>query len=133
MVHDGARSLPLHAHERAYLCLLLDGSYEEEVARKLLSYRPMSLGIHPAEVEHRDRVGARGGLFFTLEAEHGFPAPAGPALLHGDEALWPMLRLHQEFRRWDHAPQPSRRAWQPKYRLSSTPAMEQPIAGRPPG
>jgi AraC family transcriptional regulator len=112
--HQSARVFPAHAHERAYVCLLLDGSYCEEFARHSLQHRSMSLSIHPAGMEHRDSVGARGGRFFILEIEDGRLSPTagpsgallGPSLLPGVEALGQVLRLYREFLRWDHCSAP---------------------------
>lgn len=112
--HHGARAFPAHVHERASFSLLLHGSYCEEIGRRSLPQRSMSLGFHPAGMEHKDSVGSRGGRFFILEIEGGARVhPGDPGRAHSDplllpsvELLGPVLKLYRESLRWDHCSAP---------------------------
>jgi AraC family transcriptional regulator len=67
--HEEPIRLPQHAHEAAYLCLLVDGSYQETFGRTTLMYRPFTLALHPSGLVHRDEIGAAGGRFFMVEID----------------------------------------------------------------
>ncbi len=67
LAHGSGRDLPGHRHEAAYFCLLVRGSYAEEIEGQTFSYRPFSVVFHPPDVFHRDRIGPGGALFFTIE------------------------------------------------------------------
>jgi AraC family transcriptional regulator len=102
VVHPVARALPEHHHALTYFCMLLYGNYAESVAGREFDYHPFEVGFHPAQIPHRDTVGARGGEFLCLEI-HAEPfAAAGvslrkdPALLPGDVSLQ-LLRVYRSF------------------------------------
>jgi AraC family transcriptional regulator len=69
VVHRAPRRLPEHSHEHAYFSLLLSGAYEERCGRRTLTYRPGSLGFHPPDLTHRDRLGEPGGRFLIAELD----------------------------------------------------------------
>jgi AraC family transcriptional regulator len=111
VVHDCARSLPEHAHARAYLCLLLSGSYSEQLGSRTFEHPAMGIVAHPHGVEHRDAVGERGGRFFVVEASDAALEAGGARIddvapVADPRVLWPMLRLFREFRRWDRCSAP---------------------------
>jgi AraC family transcriptional regulator len=101
--HASARVLPRHAHQRAFFSLLLSGAYEEETGGRVLAYRPGTLGFHPPELEHADRVGTHGARFFTVEVEAAWlervrelrPTAGMPVLLPA-EASWMARHLYRE-------------------------------------
>jgi AraC family transcriptional regulator len=102
--HMGAVRLPQHAHEASYFCLLLAGSYRETFGRTTLSYRPYTLGIHPAELVHHDEIGETGGRFFTVEIsacrlaairEGAPPVFLGPGEVRDATTVGMMIRLHR--------------------------------------
>lgn len=109
-LHHGARRrFPRHTHERAYFCLLLSGSYAEQVAGRPVEQRPLSLAFHPPALVHRDEVGERGARFFSLEVEDRWierlREEDRPDLSFGlaveGASLWLAVRLHTELRRFE--------------------------------
>jgi AraC-like DNA-binding protein len=105
VAHDVERALPDHTHQLPFLCLLLEGRYEEEAAGAAVRYEPLTLVFHPARLAHRDRV-YPGSRMFTVEfTEHwsGVLAQFAPAqrslyTLSGADPLWLMLRLYEHLR-----------------------------------
>lgn len=102
--------LPLHAHERPYFCLVLAGSYVEEVEDAAeWACRPASVIFHPARVPHADRFEQGGGRCFNVELgktwayrEADLPVQLDmPAHLSAGPASTLAARLHQELRRPD--------------------------------
>ena len=65
--HDAARIVPEHAHERAFLTLLLAGRYRERVGGHEIDYSILDLVFHPEGLVHSDEIGAGGARFFTVE------------------------------------------------------------------
>lgn len=88
-----------HAHDRAFLCFVLAGEYEEEVCGRALECRPGTVVLHAGERSHRDRFGPRGGRCLNVELEEGWLRAHAPAALLADGvwcaspvACWPLLR-----------------------------------------
>ena len=65
--HPNPRRVPLHSHERSFVCLLLRGRYREEAGRLEVEYAPGTLAFHPSGFEHVDEIGPGGGAFFLVE------------------------------------------------------------------
>ena len=109
VVHRVPRALPRHMHQRTYISLLLGGTYGEEIGRRPVHHGRLSVSVRPAGVEHRDWIGSNGGRFFMVElvpewlavAQGGEDRLAVPTSLHEPDALWAMVRLYREFRRWE--------------------------------
>ena len=103
--HDSKRQLPAHTHELPFLCLLLDGRYEEEAAGESVRYEPLTLVYHPARLAHSDSVFPDSRMF-TVEFSATWHdtlakfAPANRSLYThtGAEPLWIMLRLYEAMR-----------------------------------
>jgi AraC family transcriptional regulator len=110
--HTEGRRLPRHTHELAYFCLLLGGDYAEQLGRRRINYRPLSVMFHPPATTHRDEVGSRGGRFFNVEiepalferfSESGARTPEPWADARGGELAWLAARLYREYRARDSA------------------------------
>jgi AraC family transcriptional regulator len=56
-----------HAHDRAFLSLLLSGNYSEEIGRTTLVHTPGQVVFHPPDTVHSDHIGGRGARFFIIE------------------------------------------------------------------
>ncbi|HKQ78126.1 MAG TPA: AraC family transcriptional regulator [Blastocatellia bacterium] len=82
-VYPAHADLPLHAHESAYFCLVLKGSYQEIDARQRRLCRPAMLVFHPAGEAHANSFGNEGGACFNLEF--------GPAWMERISAAAPTL------------------------------------------
>ena len=76
VVHDRERRLPSHTHELPFLCLLLEGQYEEEAAGQLVRYEPLTLVFHPARLAHSDLVFPETRMF-TVELSAAWDAVVG--------------------------------------------------------
>jgi AraC-like DNA-binding protein len=103
--HDRERRLPAHTHELPFLCLLLEGRYEEEAAGELVRYEPLTLVFHPSRLAHSDVVFPDTRMFtveFCSEWQAmlaRFAPPHHSLYTHsGAEPLWIMLRLFEALR-----------------------------------
>jgi AraC family transcriptional regulator len=104
--HASARELPLHGHEAAYFCMLLEGEYRERCGDTEMTYGPFTIVFHAVGMRHTDAIGAAGARFFIVELDehwadlaHGFmAAPVPVAEVRGGEAVWTALRLYLELR-----------------------------------
>ncbi len=74
------------------------GGYREELGRTTIEYDPLTLVFHPAEIRHRDEIGPRGAVFFTIELEETWQLARAP-IVFGVEARLAALRLYSIFRR----------------------------------
>src|SRR5579864_2705380 len=103
VAHGCGRHLPEHGHERAYISLLVGGSYVEHIEGREFCYRPMDAVFHPFGALHSDTVGHGGGTFLCLELLQQEMtlevSPDGwrPQRLQADMAVL-MLRLYQHLR-----------------------------------
>jgi AraC family transcriptional regulator len=85
--YAGHSSLPAHAHRSPYLCLVLEGSFEESSGSRRETCGPGTLVFHLAREEHADRFGAGGARCFNVEL-----APTLADRLTDEDAL-PRARL----------------------------------------
>jgi AraC family transcriptional regulator len=60
---------PVHAHERALLCLVLDGAYEERHCRKVFACPRATTVFHAAREEHLERFAACGARSLIIELD----------------------------------------------------------------
>ena len=67
VAHSCGCALPEHGHERAYISLLVSGSYRETIQGKEFTYRPMDAVFHPLGALHSDTVGTAGARFICME------------------------------------------------------------------
>lgn len=103
--HDRERRLPEHTHALPFLCLLIEGRYEEEAAGEFVRYEPLTLVFHPAGLAHSDLVFPDTRML-TVEFTDTWSdalaqyAPAAHSLYThtGAEPLWIMLRLYDGLR-----------------------------------
>jgi AraC family transcriptional regulator len=65
--HPRPRTIPAHAHERAFVSFLVGGRYREASRRMAVDYTPGTLVFHPAGFEHEDEIGPGGGTFLLVE------------------------------------------------------------------
>lgn len=107
--HSARRRFPHHTHERAYFCLLLSGSYAQQIAGRPVEQQPISVAFHPPALTHRDEVGEHGARFFSLEVEDRWidrlrdeerPDLSFDLAVEGSP-LWLALRLYRELRHFE--------------------------------
>ena len=109
VTHPHPREVPLHQHEAAYLCLLLDGSYVETYDGVSIAYRPFTMAFHPPGYEHSDSIGERGAAFFLIElGDQWIERVAGvvdlrdvKVELRGNDLVWLAMRIFREFNDFD--------------------------------
>jgi AraC family transcriptional regulator len=65
--------IPPHAHERPYLCAILQGGYTETCGGKVWTCTPRTLFLRPRGEPHADRFGEAGGRVFGIEFGAGWP------------------------------------------------------------
>jgi AraC family transcriptional regulator len=65
--YAGHVRLPTHAHRAPYLCLVVDGWFEEQSGGRRETCGTGTVVFHPAHEEHADRFGADGARCFNLE------------------------------------------------------------------
>src|SRR6516165_3865039 len=59
--------IPPHAHERPYLCVILQGGYTETCGGRVWTCTPRMLFLRPRGEPHADRFGEAGGRIFGVE------------------------------------------------------------------
>ena len=98
-------NLPPHAHERAFVCLTLEGSYDERYCRgRDVEYRPFTAVYHPPGEQHVTRMGPGGGRVVNIEIDPSWldvrralgPPPAARVDLHGGPFVWLAARMYRE-------------------------------------
>jgi AraC family transcriptional regulator len=104
--YQPALKVPVHFHELAYFCLLLNGGYWEAYGRRRVVYDPFSLVFHPPKEVHHGDISSAGSRCFHVEIapywlerlrEHG-KVPTDALDLHSGELVWLAKRLYREFR-----------------------------------
>jgi AraC family transcriptional regulator len=66
--------IPPHAHERPYLCAVLQGGYTETCGGRTWTCTPRTLFLRPRGELHADRFGEAGGRIFGVELGPGWSA-----------------------------------------------------------
>ena len=94
--HPPRQSLPAHEHRNAYLSIVIEGDYLEQVGSRAVHCRPLQVRFHPAGEVHADHFGVRGGHVLNLELDDiwnaeldalGLNDPRGELLLHSGVEL----------------------------------------------
>jgi len=74
--------LAVHAHERATITLVLDGTYEETIGRRVVTATVAGVLFRPGGAAHADRFGSTGAVNLVVEID-----PRRAAALAGYTAL----------------------------------------------
>ncbi len=104
VIHDAPRANVSHAHEAAFVTLLLEGEYAETAATRSHRFERFTAIYHPAGLEHRDVVGGSGVrlLIFEFGSElvDGEPFRDRRSLreLSGSREAWELLSLYLDSR-----------------------------------
>jgi AraC family transcriptional regulator len=94
--HPPCQSLPAHEHRNAYLSIVIEGDYLEQVGTRAVHCRPLQVRFHPPGEVHADHFGARGGHVLNFELDEiwnaeldalGLTDPDGDLLLHDGVGL----------------------------------------------
>lgn len=97
--HEAGAHYARHAHERAYLAFVQQGSHQDEVGRDRGVAQSATVVVMPSGVAHANRIGGEGVrmLLVTLEPTLRELArlPARWRVLHGGPAARVFLRLRQ--------------------------------------
>jgi AraC family transcriptional regulator len=104
VVHDQKRVNAVHAHEAAFVTVMLDGEYRESTGQRSLSFDRFTTVFHPAQLEHQDAIGAPGVrlLMFEFRPELLEGADIDRTRfrsmrdLSGSSAAWQILSLHRD-------------------------------------
>ena len=103
--------LPKHSHDRAYFCLVLQGTYTEAYGNKTRLCQPASLIFHPPDEIHSDRFYGAGGRCFNVQInprwlervrEHSAALDRSTDF-QGGEIAHLAVKLYREFRAIDEA------------------------------
>lgn len=96
--------LPTHAHELSHFCLVLAGSYKEQIGGRLFERGPSALVYYPPDVSHGEEHFTPGRHFLVeidlkgLEKVRDYGARlCEPVLLRCDASLWLAHRMYKEF------------------------------------
>jgi AraC family transcriptional regulator len=65
----GNATLPRHAHEQPYICVVIEGRYAEYAARRTDECAAGSVVLHPAEHVHANRTGESGARCVNIELD----------------------------------------------------------------
>jgi AraC family transcriptional regulator len=90
-LYSPGQEIPLHQHERAGFCMVLDGGYQERTGRSRLECEPSTLLFHPAGDVHADVISDRGSRCLHVAIE--------PAVLVSMPARFSALESFQVSRR----------------------------------
>jgi AraC family transcriptional regulator len=110
--HEYAPGLvvPSHAHERAYVCLVVAGGYVERVGRDTRQCPSATVLFHPAGEEHAETFAPCGGRILHVElpprvmdAVRASGLTMSEARLAGGEAAVLARRIRSELHSWDSA------------------------------
>ena len=89
--HPPRQSLPSHEHRDAYLSIVIEGDYLEQVGTRAVLCPPLQVRFHPPGEVHADLFGVRGGHVLNLELDEiwnaeldvlGLTDPHGDLLSH---------------------------------------------------
>lgn len=101
-VHAAHRRLPPHAHERPYVTLVLDGTWQESYGRESVLCRPLMTIFHPRGEVHSDEFGGEHCRCLRIDLDSSWderlPSPETPVNACGGPASWIGLRLYNELR-----------------------------------
>ena len=95
-VHSPRQLLPVHEHRNAYLSIVIEGDYVEQVGKRAVHCRPLQIRFHPPGEVHENQFGVRGGHVLNFELDPtwdaeldalGLAAPDGDLLLHDGAEL----------------------------------------------
>jgi AraC family transcriptional regulator len=97
VIHAQERVNVEHAHEAAFVTLMLDGEYTEKAALRSFRFERFSAMFHSAGIEHQDFIGRPGVrlLMFEFTPELGEKS-RGLRDLSGSRAAWEMLALYRD-------------------------------------
>jgi AraC family transcriptional regulator len=110
--YAGGLQVPVHAHDHALCCLVLEGSFTERSGRKRESVETGGLIFHPQDELHAHDFDRSGGRCFNIQFgspwvermdAFGLRQPSAPASLHRTKAGWLAAQLYQEFCTQDSA------------------------------
>jgi AraC family transcriptional regulator len=97
--HQAGARYARHAHERAYLAFVQQGSHQDEVGRESDVAQSATVVVMPSGVAHANRIGGEGArmLLVTLEPtlREFARLPTRWRLLHGGPVARVFLRLRQ--------------------------------------
>lgn len=102
-------TLPVHSHDNAYACLVLEGAYTECYERKSRFCCPSTLIFHPPGESHSDQFIDSAGAIFNFQVgarwlEHISDYSSvfvTPSEVQGGSVARIMKRMYQEFRDFD--------------------------------
>jgi AraC family transcriptional regulator len=102
VIHECPRVNDAHAHEAAFVTLMVDGEYDETAARRSFRYDRFSAVYHPPQLEHRDSIGAPGVRLVMFEFDPqlvddvAHPQLTSMRDLTGSHAAWQLLSLYRD-------------------------------------
>lgn len=107
-VYQSNLKLPPHAHEQAYFCLVLTGSYTESYGRQARTCKTATLIFHPADEPHADHFHSDSRCF-NIQMDDAWIERMKPHSLslnepqdfHGGILPHLAMRLYDEFRQVD--------------------------------
>lgn len=104
-IYSPGSILPWHSHERANFCVLVDGSYTENIGRAKYRLDRFDVTFKPEGETHRDEYGEPGARCLILEIMPGWledlpsraPLVQAPLHLPNRQLLDLSIRLYREF------------------------------------
>jgi len=99
VVHDCGRVNASHAHEAAFVTLMLGGEYSEAAGQRSIRFEKFGAFYHPPSLEHRDSIGNPGVRLLMFEFRSDLLDGAGVNRdvrdLSGTRAAWDLLSLYR--------------------------------------
>lgn len=103
VIHEQQRDNGAHAHQAAFVTMMLHGEYAETAARRAIRYERFTTIYHPAALEHDDRVGQPGVRLLIFELDPALlddvrfdrDAMSSVRDLSATESAWDLLALYR--------------------------------------
>ena len=102
VIHERRRVNDAHAHQAAFVTLMVGGEYSETAARRSFRYDRFSAVYHPPQLEHRDVIGGPGVRLVMFEFEPDLVDDLHHTGLQsmrdltGTPAAWRILSLYRD-------------------------------------
>lgn len=104
--YEADKALPIHSHELAFFCLLIEGAYQEHYPNKSVWYKPFTVVFHSPGESHHVEIGGTGAHVLNIEIQHTLferlreytAVPGIVSDLYGGELVRLATRLLREHR-----------------------------------
>lgn len=106
-IHTPGEIIPLHAHENTYICTILQGNWEKNLNRRVISCSPLKSIYHQPNEEHTDNFLQRSHVF-DIEIDkiwqeflkNYYKSFSASNEYNNDKINWLSTKIFYEFNNW---------------------------------